>query len=182
MFGMSITEIGLIFILGLIVFGPERIPGVARTLGRFVRDMRRTAADIQRTFEVEEIRRELQLRNNTAAKPPTPKPPTPKPAVKTASTVSASAPPSAELAPPAEASDETPEAPPTPEEQDDELRSALRVYLDASDAIPAPLSVTLAPAGTPLPDTVTATTLPPLGSRQAEQIQAVTLSAREVRS
>ncbi len=63
MFGLSLTEIIVIAILALVVFGPERIPGIARTVGKTVRDMRKAASDVQRAFEVEEIRRELKAKN-----------------------------------------------------------------------------------------------------------------------
>lgn len=63
MFGLSLTEIIVIAILALVVFGPDRIPGIARTIGKTVRDMRKAASDVQRAFEVEEIRRELKAKN-----------------------------------------------------------------------------------------------------------------------
>lgn len=63
MFGMSLAEIVLIGVLALIVFGPERIPKLARTVGGFIREMRRASAEVQRHLEIEDIRRELRERN-----------------------------------------------------------------------------------------------------------------------
>jgi sec-independent protein translocase protein TatB len=68
MFGLSMAEIAVIAILALIVFGPERIPSIARTVGKTLRELRRAASDVQRSFEVEELRRELRTKN-TASRP-----------------------------------------------------------------------------------------------------------------
>ncbi|NRB72266.1 MAG: twin-arginine translocase TatA/TatE family subunit, partial [Xanthomonadales bacterium] len=37
MFDIGFAEVFLLSIIGLLVLGPERLPGVARTLGGFVR-------------------------------------------------------------------------------------------------------------------------------------------------
>ena len=52
MFGMSLTEITVILVLGLIVFGPERIPKIARTVGKAIREMRKAAAEVRRTIDI----------------------------------------------------------------------------------------------------------------------------------
>jgi sec-independent protein translocase protein TatB len=61
MFDISFTEILLIAVVALIVIGPERLPGVARTLGhlfgrmqRYVNDVK---ADIQREMELDELKK-----------------------------------------------------------------------------------------------------------------------------
>jgi len=43
MFGMSGSELLIIAILALVLLGPERLPGVARTLGRVGRELRTVA-------------------------------------------------------------------------------------------------------------------------------------------
>lgn len=46
MFGMSIGEMLFIGILGLIVIGPKQLPEVARTLGRFLNELRRASGGL----------------------------------------------------------------------------------------------------------------------------------------
>jgi Tat protein translocase TatB subunit len=41
MFGVSFGEIVIIFVVGLLVFGPERLPEIARSLGRLMNQLRR---------------------------------------------------------------------------------------------------------------------------------------------
>src|SRR5436309_1194017 len=56
--GMGPGELMLIALLGLIIFGPGKLPEIAGQLGRTVRDFRRSTAEIQsefqRTFSLEE--------------------------------------------------------------------------------------------------------------------------------
>lgn len=41
MFGMSLSEIAIILIVSLVVLGPEKLPQVARTAGKFLREVRK---------------------------------------------------------------------------------------------------------------------------------------------
>ena len=61
MFDIGFSEILVIAVVALIVIGPERLPGVARTLGhlfgrmqRYVNDVK---ADIQREMELDELKK-----------------------------------------------------------------------------------------------------------------------------
>ena len=61
MFDIGFSEILVIAVVALIVIGPERLPGVARTLGhlfgrmqRYVNDVK---ADIQREIELDELKK-----------------------------------------------------------------------------------------------------------------------------
>ena len=61
MFDIGFTEILVIAVVALLVIGPERLPGVARTLGhlfgrmqRYVNDVK---ADIQREMELDELKK-----------------------------------------------------------------------------------------------------------------------------
>ena len=58
MFGIGMTELMVIFVIGLIVLGPKRLPDLARTLGRSLAEFRRTSADLRREFMdvAEEVR------------------------------------------------------------------------------------------------------------------------------
>ena len=64
MFDVSFWELVLIGVVGLIVIGPERLPDVARTLGKYVGRMRRFVSkvkdDIDREIRQEELRDALK--------------------------------------------------------------------------------------------------------------------------
>jgi sec-independent protein translocase protein TatA len=44
-FGIGFGEILLIVIIALIIFGPERLPEIARTIGRMTRSLRKATTD-----------------------------------------------------------------------------------------------------------------------------------------
>ena len=50
MFGIGPEELVLILIIALIVLGPERMPKVARDIGRVVGDLRRTSDELRQEF------------------------------------------------------------------------------------------------------------------------------------
>lgn len=53
MFGMGMGELLLIFVIALLVFGPEKLPQVARSVGKAMRDLKRTTNDIRSSIERE---------------------------------------------------------------------------------------------------------------------------------
>ena len=53
MFDVGFAEIFLLAIIGLLVLGPERLPGVARTLGGFIRKARMSWISLRNTIESE---------------------------------------------------------------------------------------------------------------------------------
>lgn len=53
MFGLGFGEMLLILAVALVVIGPKKLPGLARTLGRGVAEFRRHADEIQRTLQRE---------------------------------------------------------------------------------------------------------------------------------
>lgn len=63
MFDISFGELLLILIVGLLVFGPEKLPQVVRTgslwIARFRRSFNQVRADIEREMGVDEIKRDL---------------------------------------------------------------------------------------------------------------------------
>lgn len=72
MFDIGFTELMIIGVVALVVIGPERLPGVARTvghlLGRFQRYVGDVKSDIQREMQLDELRKiqrdiEQQARN-----------------------------------------------------------------------------------------------------------------------
>jgi TatA/E family protein of Tat protein translocase len=50
MFGIGMTELIVIMVVALIVFGPTRLPELARSLGRAMNEFRRASTDIRQTF------------------------------------------------------------------------------------------------------------------------------------
>jgi sec-independent protein translocase protein TatB len=63
MFDMGFTELMLIGIVALIVIGPERLPGVARTAGKYVGRLKRfmtsVKADVEQELRADELRQIL---------------------------------------------------------------------------------------------------------------------------
>lgn len=50
MFGIGMTELLVILVVALIVFGPTRLPELARSLGRAMGEFRRASTDLRQTF------------------------------------------------------------------------------------------------------------------------------------
>lgn len=48
MFGLGIWEIAVIAVVALLVLGPEKLPGAAKSLGKALRDFRRAGDDLKR--------------------------------------------------------------------------------------------------------------------------------------
>lgn len=69
MFDIGFSELLLIAVVALVVIGPERLPGVARNIGRFTGRLQRYVNDIKRDFnreiEFDEIRRLQQEMEST---------------------------------------------------------------------------------------------------------------------
>lgn len=62
MFGLGLWEIAVIFVVGLLVLGPEKLPKVARQLGRGVRELKRAATEFQRSLNSEVDGLEAEVR------------------------------------------------------------------------------------------------------------------------
>tara|TARA_B100001123_G_scaffold253743_1_gene283171 strand:- start:6225 stop:7283 length:1059 start_codon:yes stop_codon:yes gene_type:complete len=62
MFGVGAFEFVLVLLIAMIVLGPDRIPVAMRTLGRWVRQLRKVAADFRQEFdeEISILRGEVQ--------------------------------------------------------------------------------------------------------------------------
>lgn len=55
MFGnIGFPELLVIFVVALLVIGPQRLPEVARSLGRALRELKRTTTELQNSFDLEE--------------------------------------------------------------------------------------------------------------------------------
>jgi len=66
-FGGSSGELALIFLLCLLVFGPERLPALARNLGKFVRRSRLLLQSVWSQLEEEIDREEKADRQRASA-------------------------------------------------------------------------------------------------------------------
>lgn len=50
---LGFPELILIFVVALLVFGPKKLPDVAKTLGKTIREFRKTVNDAKATIEEE---------------------------------------------------------------------------------------------------------------------------------
>jgi sec-independent protein translocase protein TatB len=64
----SIPHLVIIFVVVLVVFGPDKLPELARNLGKIMGEFRRATGDLQNTFEghLRDIERESSMRNTAA--------------------------------------------------------------------------------------------------------------------
>ena len=62
MFDIGFAELSLIFIIGLVVLGPERLPTVARTLGQWVGRARSTFNHLKNELEREAVTQDMRER------------------------------------------------------------------------------------------------------------------------
>src|SRR5271154_4266222 len=65
---LSVPHLIVIFIVALVVFGPEKIPELARNLGKIMAEFRRVTGDLRSTFEghLRDLEREADQRRAAA--------------------------------------------------------------------------------------------------------------------
>lgn len=51
MFGIGMTEMIIIAVIALIFIGPDQIPEVARNVGKFLNDLKRSTEDLKKDFQ-----------------------------------------------------------------------------------------------------------------------------------
>jgi Sec-independent protein translocase protein TatA len=76
MFGLGMSELILLGILALILIGPKQLPEVARTLGRFLNDLKRSADGLTEDIK-KQARVDLDLDSLDPRKPQKEPPPIP---------------------------------------------------------------------------------------------------------
>lgn len=69
----SVPHLIIIFAVALVVFGPEKLPELARNLGKIMGEFRRATGELRSTFEghMRDLEREAELRRLREAQPPT---------------------------------------------------------------------------------------------------------------
>jgi sec-independent protein translocase protein TatB len=70
MFNIGPGELIVILILALVLLGPKRLPEVARTVGKGMRELRRATEDIKETVETEFYKLEHPESSKPALRPP----------------------------------------------------------------------------------------------------------------
>lgn len=73
---LSIPHLIIIFVVALVVFGPEKLPELARTLGKVMAEFRRATGDLRSTFEdhLRDLEREADVRRiGGGSSPPPPR-------------------------------------------------------------------------------------------------------------
>lgn len=60
MFDIGFSELLVVFVVGLLILGPERLPGAAKTAGLWVRKIRRSIQSVQREINAQLDQEELQ--------------------------------------------------------------------------------------------------------------------------
>ncbi len=62
MFGIGSTELVLILLVALLVLGPKKLPGIAKSIGKALGEFRRAASDVKQTIEQEAVYEERKKR------------------------------------------------------------------------------------------------------------------------
>lgn len=78
MFGIGFPELVVILLLALIVIGPERLPAIARALGRGIAALKQAADEAQ--SHVRDELQAIEAASDTTTAPPISEPSPPKPA------------------------------------------------------------------------------------------------------
>jgi len=60
MFGIGPLELVVILAVALLVFGPKRVPELARTVGRGLAEFRRASNDLRKTLALDELQQDLR--------------------------------------------------------------------------------------------------------------------------
>ena len=69
MFDVGFSELVLLFVIGLLILGPERLPRVAAKIGRWVGRARRTATQLRMQFEREMTMQDIMSQQRKSPRP-----------------------------------------------------------------------------------------------------------------
>jgi sec-independent protein translocase protein TatA len=70
MFGIGPMELVVIVVVALLIFGPQRLPELARTLGKGLAEVRRASNDLRHTLALDELQNDLRKTMNQVTSPP----------------------------------------------------------------------------------------------------------------
>jgi len=48
------AELGVIFVLVLLLFGPDKLPELARNVGKGIREVRKMTSELQKQFRIDD--------------------------------------------------------------------------------------------------------------------------------
>ncbi len=74
MFGIGPMELVVIVVVALLIFGPQRLPEFARTLGKGLAEFRRASNELRQTLALDELQNDLRKTINQPGNPAPPRP------------------------------------------------------------------------------------------------------------
>lgn len=74
MFGIGPMELVVIVVVALLIFGPQKLPEFARTLGKGLAEFRRASNELRQTLAIDELQNDLRKTMHQAANPPVSRP------------------------------------------------------------------------------------------------------------
>jgi len=66
MFDIGFPELIVVLVVALVVYGPDRLPDLARAMGKAYAEFRRTMNELKETFDQDETVREIKQEFNAA--------------------------------------------------------------------------------------------------------------------
>lgn len=70
MFGIGPMELVVIVVVALLIFGPQKLPELARTLGKGLAELRRASNDLRQSLALDELQNDLRKTMNDATRLP----------------------------------------------------------------------------------------------------------------